>query len=105
MGLQRTIEFPTSAPSWSDLRARLLQVGFTPQMRLIDNLPAFPDEEPEETWQDLRFTLGHGMLTLRRSGKALTVLVWGNADSATQQEQELVAKLCLEMATEKEKNG
>jgi hypothetical protein len=59
---------------------------------MIDNLPAFPDEAPPEEWRELRVTLGHGMITLRRESNAIRVIVWGNADEATQRDQDILAK-------------
>ena len=60
-------------------------------MRMIDNMPASPDEDPEENWQELRVSLGHGMITVRREPGRFRVIVWGNADGATQRDQETLA--------------
>jgi hypothetical protein len=65
-------------------------------MRMIDNMPAFPDEEPEEGWKELRVSLGGGMITLRREAGRMRVVVWGNADAALQQQQELLTRVCAE---------
>jgi hypothetical protein len=77
--------------SWPSIRERLAAAGVGVQMRMIDNMPAFPDEEPPEDWRELRITLGHGMLTLRRDVGQVRIVTWGNADAATQRDQELVA--------------
>jgi hypothetical protein len=94
--MERTISFTGTGPSWPLIRARLVAKGFAPQMRMIDNMPAFPDEDPEEGWQELRVTLGHGMITLRRNGNTLGVIVWGNADEELQKDQEALVKACEE---------
>jgi hypothetical protein len=77
--------------SWAAIRERLSAAGVAVQMRMIDNLPAFPDEEPPPEWRELRVSLGHGMITLRRDAGAVRVVVWGNADEATQRDQDLLA--------------
>jgi hypothetical protein len=63
---------------------------------MIDNLPAFPDEEPEPGWRELRVSLGGGMLTLRREPGRWSVVVWGNADEALRRDQDLLARVCAE---------
>jgi hypothetical protein len=90
MGMERIVVF-TAEPSWPAVRDRLSAVGAAVQMRMIDNMPAFPDEEPPEDWQELRVTLGNGMLTLRREPGKIRVVVWGNADGATLRDQETLA--------------
>jgi hypothetical protein len=59
-------------------------------MRMIDNMPAFPDEEPDPGWKELRVTLGNGMITLRREPGMLRLITWGNADEATMRDQQLL---------------
>lgn len=97
MGLERQISF-TTLPTWETLRTRFAAAGFQLQMRMIDNMPAFPDEVPDADWSEVRFTLGRGMLTLRRAGTALSVIVWGNADAALQQDQAAVVQILTELA-------
>jgi hypothetical protein len=94
MGMERLVTFSGAEPSWSSIRARLAAAGSTPQMRMIDNMPAFPDEEPEGSWTELRVSLGGGMVTLRREPGRIRVVVWGNADAGLQRDQETVAQAC-----------
>ncbi len=53
-------------------------------LKMIDNLPAFPDEQPEEGWKELRVSSANGMMTLRRTRNSLDCIVWGNADGNLQ---------------------
>ena len=76
MGMVRVVRFPDAAPEWPAVRDRLTGAGVAVQMRMIDNMPAFPDEEPEAGWRELRVSLGGGMLTLRREPGAMSVVVW-----------------------------
>ena len=96
MGMERVVTFPGAEPAWPAVRDRIAAAGRTVQMRMIDNLPAFPDEEPEAGWQELRVSLGGGMLTVRREPGRLRVVVWGNADEGLRQDQELLARACTE---------
>lgn len=80
MGIERVIRFPTAAPGWPAVAAKLAEVGETPAVRMIDGLPAFPAEVPGSDWQELRVGLTGGMVTLRRSGADVRVVAWGTAD-------------------------
>ena len=83
MGLDRTVRFPTSdTPSWGAIRAQLQRVGEAGQLRMIDGLPAFPDEEPADGWSELRVGTAAGMVTVRRRPEALVCVTWGNSDPA-----------------------
>jgi hypothetical protein len=82
MGLERLIQFPTEPPSWATIRAQLASVREAPTIRMIDGLPAFPDEVPEPDWKELRVGFAAGMISLRRAGDTLACIVWGNADVA-----------------------
>ena len=96
MGMERVVTFPAAEPAWPAVRDRIAAAGRAVQMRMVDNMPAFPDEEPEEGWRELRVSLGGGMLPVRRAPGRLRVVVWGNADEALRQDQELVARACAE---------
>lgn len=83
MGLDRTVRFPTSeTPAWPAIRAQLQRVGESGQLRMLDGLPAFPDEDPPEEWKELRVGTAAGMVTIRRGVGALQCVIWGNADAA-----------------------
>lgn len=80
MGLDRTIRFPTDeTPSWEAIRLQLSRLGASPSLRLIDGLPAFPDETPDKDWKELRIGTDGGMVTLGRARGSLTCVIWGNA--------------------------
>jgi hypothetical protein len=89
MGMERVVPVAGEI-SWPAIRDRLLAAGVVAQMRMVDNMPAFPDEEPPADWRELRVSLGHGMITLRREAQAIRIIVWGNADEATQRDQEML---------------
>jgi hypothetical protein len=80
MGLSRTIPFTQSEPTWDTVAARLRVLGETPVVRMIDGLPAFPDETPPDDWRELRVTLAGGMVTIRREPTAWTLVTWGTTD-------------------------
>jgi hypothetical protein len=83
MGVSREVRHnPAVAADWQAIRDRLSGTGESPVLRMIDNLPAFPDETPEPMWRELRLGLAGGMVTLRRELGVLTCVVWGNADPA-----------------------
>jgi hypothetical protein len=96
MGMDRIITFSGPEPTWPAVRDRIVAASQTVQMRMIDNLPAFPDEEPEDGWRELRVSLGGGMLTLRREPGRMRVVVWGNADESLVRDQEALANACAE---------
>lgn len=83
MGLDRTVRFPAGdPPPWGAVRGRLARLGETAPLRMIDGLPAFPDEEPDPGWNELRVGFPAGMVTLRRTPAGYSCVVWGNADPA-----------------------
>jgi hypothetical protein len=84
MGMEQTITFPTGRPpSWAAAQGLLASRGFSVQLRMIDGELAFPDEEPPETWRELRVATPEGMMvTVRRELDRVVLVVWGNADAA-----------------------
>jgi hypothetical protein len=96
MGMVRVVTFSDAGPEWPAVRDRLTAAGATVQMRMIDNMPAFPDEEPESGWREIRVSLGGGMLTVRREPGSMSVIVWGNADAALVADQERLVRACAE---------
>ena len=96
MGMERVVTFSGAEPSWAAVRDRLAAAGSAVQMRMIDNLPAFPEEGPPDDWRELRVSLGGGMITLRREAGRLRVIVWGNADAALLHDQETLARAFAE---------
>ncbi|HJZ60000.1 MAG TPA: hypothetical protein VKE74_33970 [Gemmataceae bacterium] len=94
MGLDCTIRFASDPPSWDAIRTQLACVGGAPPLRMIDGLPAFPDETPEPGWRELRVGFAAGMVTLRRGLGALTCVVWGNAEGALRTAWEQLCWAC-----------
>ena len=95
MGLDRTIRFPGgTVPTWDAIRGQLARTGESAPLRMIDGLPAFPDESPEDDWGELRIGFPAGMVTLRRGGDSLTCVVWSNADEALLAALDRVAWAC-----------
>lgn len=85
MGLDRAVRFPGDAiPSWDAIQPHLRRVGEAGLVRMIDGLPAFPDEVPEPGWRELRVGLSAGMITVRAAPGTITFVIWGNADPALQ---------------------
>jgi hypothetical protein len=85
MGLDRTIRFPSAeTPSWGAIQTELARVGMTAVLRMIDGLPAFPDEVPEAGWKELRLGVSTGMVTIRNGPRLFTCAIWGNADEQLQ---------------------
>jgi hypothetical protein len=73
------------APAWLQLRDLLSARGLPLQLRMIDGELAFPDEEPAETWHELRVGTPLGMVTLRREDDGVRLVTWGNADVSMRQ--------------------
>jgi len=85
MGVEQTVTLPIGAAiAWPALVARLAAQSFPVQLRMIDGLPAFPDEVPPVDWRELRAGTPAGMVTLRRTATGVSVVVWGTADPALQ---------------------
>lgn len=81
MGTERVVRFrPGKSPGWPEIAAKLAESGQTPVLRMIDGLPAFPDELPDPAWQELRVGLTGGMVTLRREVDVVRCVVWGGDD-------------------------
>jgi hypothetical protein len=83
MGLEIRIRTSDESPiAWPSVRDRLIELGDTPRLTMIDGELAFPDEEPPSAWRELRIGLIGGMVTVRRLPDGVAVVVWGNADAA-----------------------
>jgi hypothetical protein len=94
MGLDRVVQFSAGVPAWAAIKAQLARVGEAAPLRMIDGLPAFPDESPDETWRELRVGCAAGMVTLRRASDSITCVVWSNADAALLAARDRVAWAC-----------
>ncbi len=87
MGMDRKI--PCSAdriPSWQTLVQASAKQGIQLTLRMIDGDLAFPDEQPSETWRELRVSTQSGMISIRREDDGLALVVWGNADASLQRD-------------------
>ncbi len=83
MGMEQSVSFASkSIPAYSSVRDFLAQRAFPLQMGMIDGQLAFPDEQPEENWRELRLRTPQGMVTVRRAAERLIFVTWGNADAA-----------------------
>lgn len=93
MGIQSAIRFPSdSVPSWDMIRTKIAETGDPPRLRMIDGMPAFPDEVPESSWKELRIGLEGTMATLRRDGEVIALVTWGSADPALEAARNRIRK-------------
>src|SRR5687767_7133678 len=92
MGVELTVQVPPAqAVGWEGVMQRLAARGLSLQMRMIDGLPAFPDEQPPDDWRELRVGTTAGMVTIRRIPAGVGLAVWGNADAALRHDWHLLA--------------
>jgi hypothetical protein len=82
MGLDLSVKFEATTPSWPAVRDLLTRWAYPVQMRMIDGQLAFPDEEPSADWRELRLGTPGGMVTVRRETDRITLVIWGNADAS-----------------------
>jgi hypothetical protein len=81
MGMDRKVTLPAdTAPVWATLADFLNRRAFVFKMMMIDGQLSFPDEQPPESWQELRLGTSAGMITLRRETGGVRVVTWGNAE-------------------------
>ncbi len=95
MGLDVTVQFPAGGvPAWDAIKSHLARVGEAAPLRMIDGMPAFPDETPEPGWRELRVGAGGGMVTIRHTADSLACIVWGNADAVLLAARDRVVWAC-----------
>lgn len=80
MGIERTLSTQQTQVDWPALVTKLHAHGETPVLRMIDGLPAFPDEIPDASWNELRIGLNGGMVTLKRTANGFSLVTWGTTD-------------------------
>jgi hypothetical protein len=81
VGVERIVRFsPGRSPGWTEIAAKLRAAGEAPVVRMIDGLPAFPDEVPDTGWWELRVGLAGGIITLCRDGDTVRCVAWGTED-------------------------
>ncbi len=90
MGLELAVALD-SWPGWPVLLARLAAAGIDAPVKMVDGLPAFPGEVPEPDCAEIRLGLAAGMVTLRRAGDSVRLVVWGNADAGLLAARDAVA--------------
>jgi hypothetical protein len=82
MGVELTVTIPAGrSVRWPAVVERLAARGLAAQVRMIDGLPALPDEQPPDDWGELRAGTPGGMVTLRRRPDGVSLVVWGTADA------------------------
>jgi hypothetical protein len=101
MGMDQKITFPPEKlPTWPVLCESMAQKNCPLQMRMIDGDLAFPDEQPPETWRELRVATAAGMITLRRESDGITLVTWGNADDKLREATNTLAGAIAQLAGE-----
>jgi hypothetical protein len=95
MGVQREVTFASGEPAWAAVAAKLAEAGERPTVRMIDGQPAFPDEQPEDGWRELRLGFAAGMVTIAREGGRWRFTIWGADDPPLA----AVLELCVSAAT------
>jgi len=92
MGVEKQVTFgERGCPAWARVNDLLTRRGFPVVVRMVDGELRLPDEEVPTTWQELRIGTPQGMVTLKRQGNGLTVVVWGNADETLREAQDTLA--------------
>jgi hypothetical protein len=83
MGMERSVTYPKGeVPAWTEVSELLNRGGCPVQVLMIDGELSFPDEQPPESWRELRVRLAEGMVTIRRQEGHIITVTWGNADAA-----------------------
>ena len=83
-----------STAGWVAISERLNAFGETPVVKMIDGLPAFPDEVPDDGWSELRVGLAGGMITIRRRPGEIVCVAWGTDDLRLQASLDAAAAAC-----------
>lgn len=96
MGVQRVVNLPSSEPTFAAVVAKWAESGEPAVVRMIDGLPAFPDEVPADDWHEIRVSVPSGMITIRRQPGGWACVVWGAADSSLLAARD---RLCEAIAT------
>jgi hypothetical protein len=93
MGMTQIVRFPSKqTPPWPVVRELLAKRKFFLQIRMIDGELAFPDEEPSESWRELRVATQDGQaIAVKRGGEQVELVVWGNADQTLIQARSALA--------------
>jgi len=92
--MERVVTFTGPPPAWEALHHEISASGLQVAIRMIDGLPAFPDETPADGWKEVRVSLAGEMITLRLAPGRLAVVVWGNANENQRRDWEQLAQAC-----------
>ncbi len=71
-----------NVPSIQAVLDRLAERGMVAQVLMVDGALQMPGVEPAAGWREIRLRTPAGMVTLRRTGDGVGVVVFGNADAA-----------------------
>ena len=92
MGLE--IVVPRRTPCLlASVLAQLPGAGLTASVAMIDNVLQGPGARVPDVWREVRLRTPAGVVTLRRQGEAISVVVFGNADPALQEAQRKIAEI------------
>jgi hypothetical protein len=80
-----------AARALAEALAALRAGGLDCQVLMVDNQLVAPAAPAPATWQEIRLRTPAGMVTLRRRGDEVALVVFGNADPALLAARERVA--------------
>ena len=72
---------------------QLSSTGLAATVAMIDGVLQGPGARVPDVWREVRLRTAAGVVTLRRHGDAVTVVVFGNADGALLEAQRTVAEV------------
>ncbi len=96
MGMEQAVRYSTTPPAWATVSEMLVSRGYRFQVAMIDGQLAFPDEQPPETWNELRLRTPQGMITVRREANRLVFVTWGNAEAELLEQRNALARAFAE---------
>jgi hypothetical protein len=80
-------------PSVADALARLDAAGTPCQLVMVDGALVMPSAPAPDSWTEVRLRTPEGMVTLRRQGAEVAVIVFGNATPQLLGVRDLIAGL------------
>lgn len=96
MGAERRVATSEPPPGWQQIVDGMAKHGCPVAMRMIDGELAFPDEQPPDTWRELRVASGGAMITIRRGSGEVVLVSWGTADAMQQRLGDALAAVFAE---------
>jgi hypothetical protein len=94
MGMERIINLASAPADWAAIQREAAAAGLGVTVRMIDGLPAFPDEVPEPGWREVRISTASGMMTVSQRPGRMAIVVWGNAEGKLREEWDSFAQAC-----------